>query len=162
VPRIWGVNASPLILLGKISALPLLDRLCGQLLVPVGVEKEIFEGPEGDPAIRWLKEKNAESIRPLSLADPIITAWDLGLGESQVLSLARQTPGSEALVDGSLARKCAAAVGISVRGTLGVLLLAKREGHVPRVAPLFQQLTEAGFRIAPDLLEKALRWANER
>ncbi len=59
-----------------------------------------------------------------------LAAWDLGLGESQVLSWIYQNPGYEAILDDRAAKNAAASLGIPVRGTLGVILLAKREGRV--------------------------------
>ena len=85
------------------------------------------------------------------MLDPTILAWGLGAGESQVLTWARQNPGYEAILDDRAAR-----------GTLGIVLLAKREGLIPRVRPVFEQLLEAGLRIAPEVLDMALDLAGEQ
>lgn len=96
------------------------------------------------------------------MLDPTILAWGLGAGESQVLTWARQNPGYEAILDDRAARNCAITLGILVRGTLGIVLLAKREGLIPRVRPVFEQLLEAGLRIAPEVLDMALDLAGEQ
>ena len=67
----------------------------------------------------------------------------------------------EVILDDRAARDCATTLGLPVRGTLGVVLLAKREGLIPRVRPVFQQLLDAGLRIAPDVLNMALKLADE-
>jgi predicted nucleic acid-binding protein len=64
-------------------------------------------------------------------------------------------------VDNQAARTCAASLGIPVRGTLGVVLLAKKEGLVPLVAPVFAELQTAGIRVDHALLDAALQLAGE-
>jgi hypothetical protein len=46
--RKWVVNASPLIVLGRINHLFLLQHLAEEIVVPAGVAKEIARGPEDD------------------------------------------------------------------------------------------------------------------
>lgn len=65
------------------------------------------------------------------------------------------------MLDDRAARNCAVALNIPVRGTLGVLLLAKREGILEYVRPAFEAWVEAGLRITPDILQTALRLAGE-
>jgi predicted nucleic acid-binding protein len=48
-----------------------------------------------------------------------------------------------------------------VRGTLGVIVEAKRRGHVALVRPILEQLTTAGFRISVAVTEEILRSAGE-
>ena len=66
----------------------------------------------------------------------VLRAWDLGAGESAVLSWAMKRPGTLAVLDDFAARKCATALGIPVVGTLGVALLAKKRGVVQDARPL--------------------------
>lgn len=49
-----------------------------------------------------------------------------------------------------------------VRGTLGVVLLAKQEGIISEVASAFTDLMRAGLRMDAAVLDKALRLAGER
>lgn len=100
-------------------------------------------------------------IRDLKQVDPVVAAWDLGLGESQVISWAYKNPGFEAILDDRAARKCALSLKIPVRGTLGVILLAKKDGRLAKAEPLLNQLVQIGFRLDPDLLRATLRLAKE-
>jgi predicted nucleic acid-binding protein len=50
---------------------------------------------------------------------------------------------------------------VPVRGTLGVVVLAKRRGVIDYVAPLFTQLMAAGMRIDDSVLQTALQQAGE-
>ena len=105
--RKWVVNASPLILLTKVSHISLLQELCNELVIPGGVAKEILTGPANDLTRIWLNEKGSPLIRDLEQVDPVVAGWDLGLGESQVISWAYKNPGFEAILDDRAARKCA-------------------------------------------------------
>jgi predicted nucleic acid-binding protein len=161
VPRHWVVNASPLIILGKIGQLSLLSRLAESLVVPAGVAHELVAGPENDPARQWIAGPGQAHVRNVGSVDPIVASWDLGRGESHVLPWAIRHPGSEVLLDDFAARKCAAALSIPLRGTLGVLLLAKRNGHWAELAPGIERILEAGLHISPEVLSALRNLAGE-
>lgn len=63
---------------------------------------------------------------------PELAAWDLGAGETAVLSYALANPGWVAILDDGAARKCAVTFGIAVRGSLAVVILAKKRGLIPQ------------------------------
>lgn len=113
-------------------------------------------GPESDPARQWLAGAGKDYIRDVGDVDPLVATWDLGRGESHVLTWAMRHPGCEAILDDLAARKCAAALSVPVRGTLGILLLAKKEGHLAELAPVIVRVQQAGLHIGPDVL-RALR-----
>jgi predicted nucleic acid-binding protein len=161
VNRQWVINASPLIALAKISHLFLLQNLCSNLLIPDGVVQEIEQGEAADPSRQWLRTVGKQWVQDVGAIDPVVAAWDLGFGETQVLSWVYKNPVYEAILDDRAARKCAAALGLRVRGTLGILLLAKKEGQVPSVRPLFDRLREAGFRVDTEVLRAALQLIGE-
>ena len=46
----WVINTSPLILLGKIDRLALLEPLQPNFVIPISVKAEILAGPAGDAA----------------------------------------------------------------------------------------------------------------
>ena len=159
--RRWVVNASPLIALAKTENLPLLMVLSDELVIPSGVSKEILSGAEEDSARKWISSEGNEHIVEVDIIVPTIAGWDLGRGESEVLSYAYTHPGFEAIVDDRAARHCAESLGVPVRGTLGVLLLAKKEGRLENVKAILGELQKVGFRIDSGLVEKALRLAGE-
>jgi predicted nucleic acid-binding protein len=161
VDRRWAVNASPVILLAKIGQVILLDELTDELAIPRGVVEEIENGPADDPGRIWIR---GPGMRHIVDPDPplaVVDAWDLGTGENQVLSWAYRHSGFEAVVDDRAARTCAVALGIPVRGTLGVIVLAKKEGKIPQAAPLFEALRDSGIRINETVRNLALGLAGE-
>jgi len=141
------LNASPLIVLGKIGLLELLPRLAAKLTVPRGVVQEILAGPAGDPARAFLADPKGLVVAQAPAIAGKVAAWDLDRGESEVLSLALEHPDCEAIVDDRAARNCALALGIAYRGTLGVLLLAHRRGLTPDPAQTLHMVRDAGLRI---------------
>lgn len=159
--RRWVANASPLIALGRISQLDLVLDLSEELVVPVGVAQEVARGPADDPARTWLEKNAGLLVRELKSVSHAVAAWDLGLGESHVVTWAYEHRGYEAILDDRAARTCARALGIPVRGTIGVILVAKKEGRIPSVRPIFDGLVSAGFRIDPELLAAATKLVGE-
>jgi predicted nucleic acid-binding protein len=52
-------------------------------------------------------------------------------------------------------------MGVPVRGTLGVLLLARREGRIDRMDSLLEQVRRAGLFVDPETVRAILRLAGE-
>lgn len=159
--RNWVVNSSPLIILGKLSSLYLFERMCPNLVIPEGVAEELDQGIVDDPAKDWLHREGASFVRAVDRIPPLIMAWDLGKGETEVISWAYVHPEFEAILDDRAARNCGSSLGIQVTGTLGVILLAKKEGILSKVKPLITRLMELGFRIDSELLRTVFRLAEE-
>ena len=105
----WAVNASPLILLAEIGRQHLLNQLAEEVVVPDAVVKEIEAGPHDDAARLFLSSSPLRTV-PVT-ADPIVLAWDLGAGETAVLSFAIRNPGWRVVIDDGAARRCATALG---------------------------------------------------
>jgi predicted nucleic acid-binding protein len=147
--------------MGKIFRIDLLTRLCAELVVPSGVAEEIRRGSEDDAAKQWLSGEGAGKICEPAPVDPRVGSWDMGLGESHVLSWALRHPGYEAIVDDGAARKCSVSLGIPTRGTLGVVLLAEKEGLVTSARAVLEELLQNGYRIDEALVEEALTLTRE-
>jgi hypothetical protein len=77
----WVVNASPLIVLGKIDRIDLICSLADEFVVPMGVAEEIADGPADDPARLWIEGEGAGRVVIVESVAPIIAAWDLGPGK---------------------------------------------------------------------------------
>lgn len=128
--RRWVVNASPIISLTKIDRIHLLSELCDEVVIPQGVADEINLGGYADSAVTWLQQAGQELIKASPAIDSRVASWDLGLGESQVLSWVISHTGYEAIIDDLAARKAAKILQIPVRGTLAVIILAKQMGCI--------------------------------
>lgn len=158
----WVFNASPLILLGKMGRLDLVELLNPGFRIPAAVAAEVGSGPSGDPAKLWL-ETSAITGRVLESPQlpSELLAWDLGAGETAVLAHCRGYSGYRAVLDDRAARNCAAVFGIRFLGTLGVLIRAKRRGVIDRLEPELHRLVEVGSLLSTAVMEEALRLADE-
>jgi len=111
------------------------------------------QGEPGADAIvqaKWLKFVSVDvsiTIEPLLLG--------LDAGELEVLLLARQIAPDWVIIDERLARRVAFAMGLPIKGTLGVMLAAVLAGLLSKQEALddLRELVERGIRIAP-------RWQN--
>lgn len=151
------VNASPLIVLARSGLLDVLPRVFSSVAVPRAVRAEIMAGPADDPAkgllavCAWLRDANVTpALSPLAL-------WQLGAGEAEVLEFARLNPSHVAVLDDRAARRAAAALGVPVCGTLGVLALARRAGAIPSFTDAAKAVRKAGLYIDDAVVEEIAR-----
>jgi predicted nucleic acid-binding protein len=155
------VNTSPLQYLHLVGLLHLFPKLFGRVSVPHAVAAELTAGrrlgvslPEPE-ALEW--------IDLCSPASPVggLLSWDFGAGESAVLSLALERAGSWVVLDDKLARQAAVHLNLPLLGTAGILLRAKRAGHLHAVRPVLNQLAASGFRLTPATVRNILDLAGE-
>ena len=155
------INSSPLIALFKSQQAELLPQLFEEIVVPQGVWDEVTAQKPEDVAAKELK--SADWIRRVDAVEVSVTisAWDLGKGESEVLSWAASHAGYTAIVDDLAARRCADALGLKVLGTGATLILAKRRGLINQVSPGLQALKGSGLYLSDRLIALLKAQADE-
>jgi uncharacterized protein len=147
-------NSSPLIAFERLNRLNLLQALTVTLLVPTAVQREVF-GTKELPA--WIVE------RPITQAfAQLAFSARLGQGEREAIVLAMEVGNCVLLLDDLAARRSAEALGITVVGTVGLLVLAKRRGLLSSLKPSLDLLTAYDFRISPKLYARILVEVGER
>lgn len=151
----WILNASPLIVLARIDRTDLLFALADEIVVPRAVASEIKAGPASDPARRAIEAGKFVIVDAPMPPDELL-AWDLGAGETAVLSLAIAEKGWTVILDDAIARKCARSFSQRVRGTLGIILLAKQRGLIPSAAEIIRSLLAVGFHLDEQTIRDAL------
>jgi predicted nucleic acid-binding protein len=155
------VNASPLILLAAADQLSLLRELAGEVVVPTAVLDELDAGESRDQAAADIRTADWVTLGdPLPVA-PTIAAWDLGAGETAVLSWANDHAGYTCVLDDRAARNCARINSLPCVGTLGLVLAAKDTGLLPAARPIVEKMMSAGFYLAGEILERSLRGVGE-
>jgi len=90
---VFILNPSPLILLGKADLLRIVGPLADFWIVPEGVVAEIERKRSIGQYIAELGISSKTSQESVDEINPHVAAWDLGQGESEVLSLALQKGG---------------------------------------------------------------------
>ena len=78
-----------------------------------------------------------------------------------MLALASVTSQAVVIMDDLAGRKCAHALGLPVRGTLGLILLAKRRGLIPLARPVLEDLVRGGLYLSRPILDEALQRVGE-
>lgn len=159
--RHWVADASPIILLAKTGHLDLLPASADELLIPEAVAEEIRHAPPDDPARTWLDADGERFVEPTGPVAETVAAWDLGRGERRVLSVGVRRDGWTALVDDGAARRCGKGLDVPVIGTLGLLVVAKRDGALEAVRPATRALRQAGLHVSDAVIEQVLRIAGE-
>lgn len=151
-------DSGPLMALGRVGQLALLSRLFVQVHVPKAVLAECTARPQFDDA-----RKIAAAVESGALlvcdATPI-AAPGLQLGERAAIGFALEI-GAVLLADDRAARICAAGLGLTVIGTLGVLVRSKRVGALKAVRPIIDSLRTGGHRLSDAVVAEALAAAGE-
>jgi predicted nucleic acid-binding protein len=88
---------------------------------------------------------------------PELAAWDLGSGETSVLSYALAHPGWTAILDDGAARKCAVTFGIGVKGSLAIVILAQKRGLIPQAKQVLRTMQEVGLRLDERTIRRVLK-----
>jgi predicted nucleic acid-binding protein len=155
------VNASPLICLSRAGLSDLLCQAAEAVMVPVSVAREVLaRGPTDITAgllakTPWLVQVDDPEI------PPSILGWDLGKGESAVLAWALAHPGARAVIDDLHGRRCAEAFGISLRGTVGLVLRARRACIIASARDAFEKLRAGGMYLSDRIVLDVLREVGE-
>jgi hypothetical protein len=107
------INASPLILLHKTDLQFLLPALFSSIIIPDAVMDEISVHEEDDIA-RKIRSQPDFTMCTVAL-EPLVQSWDLGKGETDVISFAYHDPTYIPVLDDSAAKACCTAL-VGCRG----------------------------------------------
>lgn len=142
-----------------LDVLPLLYR---DVRIPRHVARELLAaGPRAPgalvPSLPWV------TVQDVDPADPVVQALraTIDTGEAEAIALASHLTADMVLVDDRSARSAARRLGLHVKGTLGVLLQAKRAGHIPAVRPAIDRMRAAGIYLSDLLVQRVMTDAKE-
>ena len=149
------INASPLITLFRSGQADLLPRLFTHIVAPEAVWQEVVLDEWEEWADRAARELSKQSwpVRAEVTSSPRVAAWELGAGETAVLSHALANPPQRAVIDDMDARRCAKTLNIPMLGTGGLLVLAKRRGLLPSVGEGIAKLRDAGLWLSDEIVQ---------
>ena len=159
-------DTSPITNLAAIGQLDLLRQLYGNVIIPqavydemVGLDK-IVPGTVEVQTLSWIQVQAVVDSQKVTEIQESQDNIDLGEAEAIILSL--ELKADLLLMDERRGRTVATSYGINITGLLGVLLQAKKQGLVPVIKPLIDQLiATADFRVNPQLYVLVLASADE-
>lgn len=155
-------NSGPLIALGGIGQLHLLQHLFATVSIPIEVYQECLAGGMSQTGREAIQEAIWLQVVDLgSPPDPLLTAL-LDLGESRAIELAVKRKADALLMDESRGRRVARSIyALPVVGTGRVLIEAKRRGLLPTVAPVVSAIRAHGYWLSDRIVAEILRQAGE-
>ncbi len=152
------INTGPLIALARMDALDTIGHLPFEFICPAEVRDELDEGAaQGYPLIAppWL------TVVPLSSPLSPLSVAALDKGESAVIQLAIEQGWLRVSIDELQGRRIAAALGVRVVGSLGLIARAKTLGIIQAVRPLIEKAMREGIHYHPQLVSQVLTAAGE-
>lgn len=161
MPRVI-VNSTPVIALCNADLLFVLKELYGEVIIPKSVYDEVTA--KVDSACNQIKN-NSDWIRVEEIKDIThrkMYKAKLHSGEVDVMILAQEEPGADlVIIDDNAAKKTAKYLGLTVTGTMGVLIKAKRMGVISSVKEALKKIQNNGFYISDELVKLILKQVKE-
>lgn len=157
-------DAGPLIGLSRINLLTVLRKLFGSLVIPPAVSKELGISSRKPGSNRIADALNSGWIKTCVLKHKERTKGLLALvdsGEAEAIQLALEQNNPILLIDDKKGRNVAMRLGLRIVGTGGILVAAKRAGHIEAVSPILEALSESGYRLSSGLCERIKEMAQE-
>lgn len=156
------INTAPLIsIVAALGDLGILRNLYPQVLVPFEVCQEILAGGVSGFAIAefeaafWLQK----IASPIQIAPIFLNSLDLG--EASVIQLALNENIQTVCIDEPAGRRIARLSGLSLTGSIGILLRAKREGYPLSMQQAIERMRNRGIRLSDSVVNFALRESGE-
>lgn len=159
--RIVIVNTSPLFYLHRLGCFHCLEKLYGEIIIPEAVAFELEEGKRLGEDIPEITDYHWIKVRKVTIPAFIKIIPDLGQGEAEVLALACEERAPLLIIDDALARKIAKLQAFKLTGTAGVLLKAKKEGHISEIKSILEKLKGVGFYLSDRIITDILKISGE-
>jgi len=145
-------NTTPFISLSSIGEINLLRQIYSSVIVPKAVVEEINRGGE-------ISVPDLTSLDWVEVVSNVTTSenrllFQLDYGERQVVLNALKRQANLVLIDDRVARNIAEYLGLNVKGTLGVLVEAKRKELIP-------SFKKAAFKIKEQGIHYSIRFIDE-
>lgn len=148
------VDSGPLISLAAVGQVDRLREQCGEILVVPAVAREVIEEGQGRAGEAELRAAlTAGWARRVPAPDQTLVARlrrpALALTDSEVIACAIAHGQAVVVTDDAPLRRLALEEQLPHIGTVGVLVRARLDGHLPALKPLLDQLVASGFRLDP-------------
>ncbi len=154
------INSSPLIVTVNSGLSFIWENLFEEILIPNAVFDELTQVSHSDTVSKWIqdfKKIKRVTVNPSSE----ILEWNLGKGETAVLSYCYQNKEYTAIVDDLSAKKCAISFNLSVLSTGSLLIVSKELGLIKSVKEALHKLKSNGMWISESVIELLSKNAGE-
>lgn len=154
-------NATPLIALAWLEQLTLLPRLFKTIHIPQAVQDELLHNPDTTGvdefrAAPWLE------VTPVTDHLAVVMLLDqLDAGESEAIVLAHELQAGLLLMDERRGRRRATQGGLTIVGTLGILVEAHQRSMIGPLTPLLEKLQQLPFYMSHTLMARVLAQVGE-
>lgn len=148
-------DTSPVCYLLLINQIDILPILYSSVTIPQAVADELRASESPSIVKNWIAQPPKWLVIQAIEITQGIKLGKLDAGEEEAILLAEQLEADLVILDDKAARGIAAKRGLKIIGLLGILKDAARSGLLD-LKTTFEQLQEAGFWIAPSLLERLL------
>ena len=145
------VDTSVLIALSCIGRLDLLRNLFTLVLAPRAVAEEY-----GEPLPGWIKVLD---VKNKQLVHALLEL--LHRGEAEAITLAIEADANIVILDDKKARSIARRLGLKMIGTVGILVLAKKQKLIDDIEAEINHLLQKSFYLSQDVITKALEIARK-
>lgn len=160
------VNSTPLLVLGNIDKLSILNELYGTIYITEAVYREVLEKNDKESravlaSLNWITVMRIDNPQDYAMYRAKLHAGEV---ETMILAQLAQQKSFQAdlvILDDLAARKTAQYLGLTVTGTLGVLIKAKQKGIISEVKPLLDMMMKNGFFISEKVMNMVLKAAGE-
>lgn len=145
-------DSGPIIAFARIGRLNLLRQVAGELVIPHAVYEELtgtgHERPGAAEVARgdWIQRRIVGDHAMVAQLPHVLHA-----GEREAIVLAEELQ-APLLIDEQRGRNMAIARGVTVLGSLRILIEAKRRGLIDRAQPVLDAMLAAGYWIDEELL----------
>lgn len=159
--RIVVSNTTPLIALAWLQRLDLLPALFSAVQIPEAVRNEIKSKPQAI-GVAELEASDWLIVTPVTNPLAVELLLDqLDLGESQAIVLAHELHADLLLMDERRGRRRALQSGLTVVGTLGILIEAHQQNMVGPLRPMLDLLRKLPFHMSESLYSEVLSRVGE-
>lgn len=145
------VDTSSIIILNKINALDLLNKIYSNVIITNYIQLELNEAIPS-----WISVELTYNIDQSFLKN-----FNLGLGETSIIINAIKNNGF-LIIDDLKARKIATTLSLSFTGSIGILIIAKELKLIDSVKYYLEKIQETNFRLSDVLINKVLETTNEK
>jgi predicted nucleic acid-binding protein len=143
-------NTTPLSSLHKIGKAHLLGQMYGRVVIPSEVAAELDQaGPIHEV---WRRQLGFVDVVNPTAGDPVMTLLtsEVDRGEAAAIALARQVSSELLIIDDMAGRRLAQKLGLTITGTVGVVLAAAE-----------RRLIDAPFAVLDELRARGGLWLSD-